>query len=239
MKININIPWNGLGDNLFHTHLPYLAKQNGYSSVIINITEKVYKSDINKLVWKTNPFVTDIKIYNQGAYYKETFLNSNILHKISYFYNLECPFDVEPYVNFNKIDSFYENKTVFDPNYISASGIVSQDKICKYISSYDNIVFMNNLNFRYIYKTNNYSIKPLNLEEYFTIVNSCKYFISAVSGGCSLRAAFGKRGSALYGIGQNPLHRHSNLIKYIDVTPKYINNNFFYYLYKIFNKFNI
>lgn len=54
----IEIPYLGLGDHLFHSHIPRIAKKIGkYDKVYISEFSHHRNPDNKRIVWELNPFV--------------------------------------------------------------------------------------------------------------------------------------------------------------------------------------
>ena len=54
----IEIPYGGLGDHLFHSHIPRIAKETGRYDKIYISEFSIYRSLENKkIIWELNPFV--------------------------------------------------------------------------------------------------------------------------------------------------------------------------------------
>jgi hypothetical protein len=87
----IQIKWGGLGDHLFFSHIPRIAKELGaYKEVYIS-NHSEYKSPLYKsLVWDIHPYIdgyTDL----QGWYpeIKDTSMDANLLDMIMLGYGLD------------------------------------------------------------------------------------------------------------------------------------------------------
>src|SRR5262249_11671061 len=52
----IHVAWGGLGDHLFFSHLPRIAKEQGYREVYV-ATHSEFRHDDYRWVWILNPFV--------------------------------------------------------------------------------------------------------------------------------------------------------------------------------------
>src|SRR5947208_379571 len=54
----IEVKHGGLGDHLFHSHLPRIAKETGtYRRVFYSLLSVARNEEITDLIWKSNPFV--------------------------------------------------------------------------------------------------------------------------------------------------------------------------------------
>ena len=54
----IEIKYSGLGDHLFHSHIPRIAKESKiYDKVFISEKSIFGHSDYKKLIWELNPYV--------------------------------------------------------------------------------------------------------------------------------------------------------------------------------------
>lgn len=57
-KLIIEITYSGLGDHLFHSHIPRIAKiYGGFDEVFISNYSKFGHIDYKKIIWELNPYV--------------------------------------------------------------------------------------------------------------------------------------------------------------------------------------
>jgi len=231
-ELIIRVKWGGLGDHLFYTNVPRLAKEQGYDKVFIsNLSE--YKSPlIRAFVWELNPYV-------------DGFINEDIP-------NWEYPcFEVVPEEGLSVIDAivikwfglkddgirfrepevYYKPKlipelkdsVIFDPNFGTAVGHPSIDAIKKYLK-------LNNIKVDYqmseVSGFNNRSLpdvlkmKTSDLETFSDILFSCKQIICFNTGTAPLAAALGKSAIVLHTGRGLWMFRHSKLHNYVELKCK-------------------
>ena len=75
-KLIIEIRKGGLGDHLFYSHLPRIAKETGaFDSVYISNHSFFRNEDYKKLIWESNPFV-DGFTEDRGVFHFSTFFST-------------------------------------------------------------------------------------------------------------------------------------------------------------------
>lgn len=136
-KLVLEIPYGGLGDHLFHSHLPRVAKEiGGYDKVYISSKSLFRHPDNKLLVWELNPFV-DGFVDEEGescdldSLVKKVGPNSstNLLDEVMF------AFGFDNGKRWNEPEVYYEpkfipefHKVVYDPNYLSWIGKVSDQE---------------------------------------------------------------------------------------------------------------
>jgi hypothetical protein len=129
----IKVKYGGLGDHLFWSHLPRIAKTvGGYKKVYIsNYSDYNRHPDYRKLVWEPNPFVdgfcgedtpsTDVVI-PAGINLLDAIMLANGLDDGERFHEPEFFYRSRPIENL-------KTARVFDPNYVSCVGAISNKKL--------------------------------------------------------------------------------------------------------------
>ena len=218
-ELIIYIEYSGLGDHLFYSHIPRLIKQQKkFKKVYISLDNKYRNDEIKKLVWDLNPYVDG---YKKGRYPTYKFLinlkDKNLLDTIGYMYGLNIN-DSEPeiYYSPNLINSL-ENKTLYDPNYISNCGNLDSKKISDYFVQEDiKIDFKMKLRpINIDYKLTNEELAAKTLYEFIDILFSVKRIYCLTTGTATLCAAIRKTAYVLYGDGVTLQHHHSKINNYI------------------------
>ena len=87
----IEIQKGGLGDHLFYSHLPRIAKQtNAFDVVLISNKSQFRNDDYKKIIWELNPFVDgftdETGIFHFSTYNTDT---QNLLDTLMLLYGLE------------------------------------------------------------------------------------------------------------------------------------------------------
>ena len=214
------IPWGGLGDHLFWSHLPRIAKQAGYKQVFLSRHSELRHPDYARLIWEANPFfdgLCDEKVpYPEFSKVDD---GLNLLDQMMFFVGLDDG------KRFHEPEIFYKprfradvaGKTIFDPNFVSGIGNCSSAGIRRYFKK-EKI----KVDFQLKPRAKSLSIGPKvnqietrDVFDYCDIIASCGRFICLTSGGATLAAALGKPATALYGEGQLPMFHHSKLHTYV------------------------
>lgn len=220
----IKVEYGGLGDHLFYSHLPRIAKQVfNYEKVLISNKSDFRHPDIKRLIWEFNPFIdgfcdedTPVVVFNNVP------SGMNILDKIM------IERGIDDGIRFHEPEIFYNphlkaelsNSRIFDPNYVSYVGAISKNKILNKIEK------MGGVDFQLYQRDKSFgvfknipNIRCLDLFDYCDLIASCKQFYCLTSGGATLSAALGKPCIAFYGFGQKAhFFHHSKLHQYIDVS---------------------
>lgn len=221
---DIFIKYPGLGDSLFYSHIPRLAKGLGCEKVRVHVPAAIFSEEKTNLIWRLNPFVDEVvencDNHNSviGVRYGVPLLDSiamdlGLSNEIQNF---------EPEVYYQPKNS-YEGMVVYDGNFISGAGLINADLIRERLSVEKQLVCLRPLSSKYIESgqcTDGY-LSLNSLADYFDVLSSADRFYCVVSGGASLRPAFGKKSTVFYGAGQCAEHRHSHLNDYVDASMKF------------------
>jgi glycosyltransferase involved in cell wall biosynthesis len=224
----IEVKYGGIGDHLFYSHLPRIAKQSGgYDRVYIS-NHSVYRSEeYKKLVWELNPYVDGFCDGN-GEYplFDSVEEGMNILDKIMLlrglddgrrFHEPELYFKCQPRPDLSEA-------VVYDPNFVSYVGDVSSQEIESFLQN-NRVRVTHQMKLRDKncpignYKT---VLEATKLEDFCRIVVSCKQLLCLSSGTATIAAALGKPAIVFYGDGQKKMFHHSRLHKYVDCSTKTI-----------------
>jgi len=232
----IEIPYYGLGDHLFHSHLPRIAKETGrYSKVLISEKSLFRQADTRRIVWELNPFVDGfidiegvscdvsrlVKIVSDGMM-NQVNSTTNLLDEIMLQYGLDDKsrwHDPEIYYKPKFIKNF--QKSVFDPNFFSYVGEVNIADMNYYLKK-------NNLHFDKVMKSisprplHNYNSKTKyistpSLGSFCDLIFSCNKLYCLTSGTATLAAALNKPATVFWGENQHLGFQHSKLHNYIKI----------------------
>lgn len=223
----IKAAFSGLGDHLFYSHLPRIAKESGlYKTVLVSNRSDFRHADYRRLIWESNPYVDgftedDAPSLTIGAVGRGV----NILDAVMHFRGLEdgkrmhepelyyCP-DDEPLV---------AGSTVYDPNFVSFVGDVRTSDVDRYFEEQGIVPdFMLKPRTKAAPASRSGQIlETASFEHYCSIIRSASRFICLTSGGATLAAALGKPVTALWGRGQNTMFHHSALHSYVNVHPAF------------------
>jgi hypothetical protein len=222
----IKIKFGGLGDHLFYSHLPRIAKEyGGARRVLVSNLSEYRHPDYKRLVWEANPYVDGF--CDDDAPYPEGFGSvpegMNLLDYLMIRRGLDDGKRFhEPELHFQpaKIDALAD-ATIYDPNYVSNVGVFEAQHIDRYFAR-------NRIKPDFMLLPRGKGIpaqqygavlETKNLEHYCSVMISTRRFICLTSGGATLAAALGRPAICLYGEGQLKMFHHSRLHRYINVNP--------------------
>lgn len=237
----------GLGDNLFYSHLPRIAKtcNEPFEKVYIHNPWSFRFSDLKKLVWEMNPYVDgviDSDLPTLDALTQQIFrsefadftTHQNLLDQIML---LHCLDDGE---RFHEPEIYYQpkfrpefNKVVFDPNWISnAGGLSFEDvlelfdkegvKIEAVMGKKEGGKGGNAQQNLFDYNIDVEYIHTPTLEDFCDLLYSAKAIYCFVTGTATLAAALKKPATVFVGknVFINPVFFHSKYHRYC-IIPKY------------------
>lgn len=217
----IKAKYGGLGDNLFLSHLPRIAKEYGeYNRVLISKRSEFRHENYYKLVWELNPFVDGLT--DEDAPFVE-FIDippgMNLLDKVMLSRGLDDSKRYhEPELYYvPKLRPDLINKAVYDPNYLSYTGEIDNDKLIAFLNNENVDLQMGRRDKTFGFRENVPSIEATSVYDYCDIIYSCKRFYGLISGGATLAAAMRKPSTVLYGNGLKDMFRHSKQHAYIKV----------------------
>jgi tetratricopeptide (TPR) repeat protein len=222
----IQIKYGGLGDHLFYSHLPRVAKlTKTYDHVFVSNQSEYRHLDYRRLVWELNPYV-DGFCDEPGFYpqFAQVEPNMNILDKIMLLQGIDDGKRFhEPELYFKpEIISELEDKSVYDPNFVSYVGNLSAEFVESYFAQH-NIFIDYQMKLRdkgYPIRSYKHSFESISLEHFCSIIVSCKQLYCLTSGTATLASALGKTATVFYGEGQAPMFHHSKLHRYILLTTE-------------------
>lgn len=227
----LEIRWPGLGDHLLWTPIPRIAKQfGGYNRVYISAFSEFRSTEIMKFVWETNPFVDGLKL-ERGRFiedFTEVEKDMNILDKMMLLSGVDDGERFhEPELYFRPVilKSLAE-AIVYDPNYVANAGRLTSRDIRNFISDNriqlthqmkirpkgNHIPFQENGRNNRKYKL--YKIHTSTLEEFSSVIVSCKEMFCLTTGTATLAAALHKSVTVLYKGWVLGMAHHSQLHKY-------------------------
>lgn len=244
----IEIPYAGLGDHLFHSHLPRIAKQHGrYEKVFVSSLSEAWNEDCMRLVWEINPYVDGFvnqrgitcnlksiasKIENRRNI--ENIEAPNLLDEIMYAYGLDDGIVMhEPEIYYVPRFRQEYNKVIFDPNFISYTGEININDVSTFFRrkriKFD--LYMYVRTDRALHKVNskNKYVKTKNLEEFFDLIYSCKEIHCFTTGTATIAPALGKKAHVYYGEYHQIAMRHSKMNEYIFIPKTKIRKLFNYF----------
>ncbi len=213
--------YGGLGDHLFATPVARLAKETGlYQEVWVSNQSEFRHPDYKRLVWEMNPYIdgfTDEKGLFDYIDILEEFKKKpgiNLIDALLMRYGIDDgQFFHEPELYFKpKIRDDLQNAVIYDPNYVSNVGLVSSGSVEAFFKKHQ-------IKVDYQLKVRGQTNFPIgshqdiletpSIEDYCSVIVSCKAFYCLTSGGATLAAALGKPCTAFYGYGQGQIFHHS------------------------------
>ena len=221
-KLVLRIRWGGLGDHLYYSPIPRVAKQtHGYDKVFISNYSDLTNKNVKRLVWEYNPFVDGFvdedAPWPSFATVEE---GKNLLDAIVDFVGL--PDDgvrfrePEIYYKPNKIE-YLQDSILYDPNYkCQQISHVTSQQAYRYFQ--ENNIMPNYQIKKFASFASSISgvpeIKDDSIEQYCDMIFSCKLFIG-ISGSVVLASALNKRSVALYSGYIKPMFFHSKTHQYV------------------------
>lgn len=217
----IQVFYGGLGDHLFYSHLPRIAKELGFEKVFISNHSEFRSPEAKKLIWESNPYVDGF--CNEKGYRAPDFTklgkNMNLLDKIMLDQGLDDGKRFhEPEVYYKpKVRKELVGKNIYDPNYISNAGEINSKIVDSYLNKHNISV-----DYQMALRDNSISLKrrvkalkASSLEDFCDIIVSCKRMYCLTTGTATLAAALGKKATILYGEGVGKIFHHSKKHKYV------------------------
>lgn len=222
MDLIIKVAYGGLGDHLFWSHIPRIAKQTGrYNRVLISNKSDFRNPDYKHLIWELNPYIDGFSNKDAPVPRISTLEpGMNLLDRLM----IESRLDDgqryhEPELYYQpRILSEFSQKVLYDPNYVSFVGQIDLNKISSILKNESDPI----MQFIPLVKTYPVAcaaeeIKTTSIYHYCDIIMSCKKFFCLASGGATLASALGRSATVFYGHGQAPMFQHSRRHRYVCV----------------------
>ena len=220
----ISIQKGGLGDHLFYSHLPRIAKQyGGFNQVFISNDSIFRNNHTKKLVWELNPYLDGFTNEPGFFYFSENIQDGeNLLDHLMLAYGLDDhKRNHEPEIYYKpKLVEALIDKTIYDPNYISYTGDI------KYSATIQNWFDKNNikpnaqmkvLGKRSIRINADKTLSTPDIFKFCDLLYSAKAIYCLSTGTGTLAAALQKPVTVLYGDGLQKAYRHSGIHSYVNV----------------------
>jgi len=225
-RLIIKVDYGGLGDHLFLSHLPRIAKTfGGYKYVYVS-NHSVYRHpDYKKLVWELNPYVDGFCAEDGVSVSVQPYLEGcNLLDQIMLMYGLDDGMRFhEPEIYYAPaVKEYLLGCSVYDPNYISNVGFLSRHKLGDFLRK--NAVLQYQMRERdksILLDCDLPVIDAADVFEYCDIIYSCEHFYCLTSGGAVLASALNKKSTVFYGYGQGDLFRYSHRQRYVEVSRQF------------------
>ncbi len=232
----LEIRYGGLGDHLFYSHLPRLAKQlRKYDKVYISTRSEFRYPDIRSLLWETNPYIdgfvdepgahTTIGILSYYAEFTRVRAGHNLMDEFMRFYGLDDGKRFhEPEVYFTpSVRPEYAGKVVYDPNYWTnaGEGITGEMVRAFFLREGARIDLQMALRRKHVEVAGAGQWLTLpDLRHFADLLYSCKKYYCFASGGATLSAALHKPATVFYygGLRRQDWKRiylHSRINRYV------------------------
>lgn len=236
----------GLGDNLFFSHIPRLAKESGmYDKVFISFLIEPRNSGTKELIWEQNPYVDGYKdLFGVSPWTLSLPLDLREMNLLDF---IMLGYGLDDGKRFHEPELYYKpkfkeeyNKVIYDPNWISNVGDLNSDIIMHYFNS-NNIkldAVMKKLSDKALFNYDDNNIEVLetkSLEDFCDLIYSAKELYCLTTGTATLAAALNKPSVVLYGknIGAGhelaklndnvgSLYHHSRMHKYVLIVDSKI-----------------
>ena len=136
-RLVIEVRHPGLGDHLFYSHIPRIAKKVGCREVLVSSQSLFRHADTKRLTWETNPYVDGFT--NEPGLHSPKFqflpAGMNLLDK------LMLDLGVDDGLRYHEPEVFYEPRIlpelaharVFDPNCYSTVGRISDARLREHL----------------------------------------------------------------------------------------------------------
>ena len=226
----INLCFPGLGDSLFLSHLPQIAKESGqYDKVYIHEAKQLRSKEILELVWLMNPYVDGITEENEQFPDSKSVKNlpsqtgeGNLLDDLMLLYGLDDGKRYhEPIIYYKpRYIKEFKNKIVYDPNYVSfAADNVSSKDVYEYFAKRSlSVDIMLALGKKYVMINSIKEIyKTKSLRNFCDILYSAKEVFCFATGTATLCAALEKKANVFYDKTFNKVFLHSRINNYIEL----------------------
>jgi len=220
----LEIKYGGLGDHLFYSHIPRIAKTSGaYSQVLISNRSEFRSKEYQQLVWELNPYVDGFSDASgpQLREFGEVPCDMNLLDM------LMLRLGLDDRQRFHEPELFYKprsrselsNVVIYDPNYVSFVGDISASQLEGFFRA-RNILprqfKVRDKSFELLQHDG--SIHTRNVFEYCDVIHSVRQFYCLSSGGATLAASLRKPSVVFYGNGQRQMFHHSKLHMYYNMS---------------------
>ena len=242
----IEIQKGGLGDHLFYSHLPRIAKQTyAFDVVLISNKSQFRNQDYKKLIWELNPYVDgftdDSGIFHFSTYYTDT---QNLLDTLMLLYGLEDNKRMhEPEIYYQPVTQTHlKGAVVFDPNFISYTGDLRSNELIEEWFNQNDI----QVNYQMVVLGNRFiaiNDKPVlsanSIFDFCDILSSIDSVYCFTTGTATLAAALKVKTNVFYGKGHEKGYRHSLQNKYIYLGSDYrVIDKFKKMVFQLFHLFN-
>ena len=228
----IEIPFERLGDHLFHSHLPRIAKESGKKNkVYLSNYSNFGHSDYKKLIWELNPYI-DGFVDEPGEKCDVSILvekvnrdsKHNLLDEVMFFYKLDNGLVWnQPELYYKPIYKPEYDALIYDPNHMSWIGNVTDEDAMIFFKKqnikFDKIMKLRGNKVLYIPDNKTKYLETPTLSDFCNLIFSAKQLYCLTSGTATLASALGKTAVVFYGDQQPEGFQHYQKHKYV-LIPK-------------------
>jgi hypothetical protein len=246
-QILLQIGHGGLGDNLFLSHIPQIAKETSDVHRVFISTHSVFRDAAYKqLIWESNPYVDGFvdepgfEIVGpharpvRASLLDHYLLKVGLNNRISYLepgcnlldqYMLALGLDDglrfhEPKI-YQEIPrrSEYQNVVLYDPNYITHVGRISAEAVREFFKREGVRPNVQMQRYANFIELAEITdrISTAGIVDFCSLLVSCKALYCFATGTATLAAALGKPCAVLFGDGFNKIYNHSRMHRYVHV----------------------
>jgi hypothetical protein len=219
----LQLKYGGLGDHLFYSHIPRIAKETGaYEKVLISNKSELRNAEYKEIIWELNPFVDgftdEAGSYSLNAWPKNT--EENLLDRIM------LDLGIDDGKRFHEPELYYKPRAlehlkdtiIYDPNYLSNAGFVTAPKINSYFQK-NNV----SVDAQFILRGNRSIpadafkdfIEAKSIYDFMDIIASAKEIYCLVTGTATLACALGRKAHVFYTPEMPHEFRHSKINEYL------------------------
>lgn len=216
----------GLGDQIWHTHLPRVAKESGaYRKVLFSLDSVYRHPGMFDVLWRDNPYIDAFVSGVRGFSFVNVATFPPEMNKLDQIMATALIDDgqrwhePEIYRRFDPIAEL-EGKVLYDPNFVTEAGRISSEAVQAYLRQRGI-----RIDFQFAPRWNAYPLPdvpvlPANDLDWFcrAIVSSSSLYCFT-TGTASLAPGLKKKAHVLYGEGVSPYVHHSRLNEYVLITP--------------------
>lgn len=221
----IKVKYGGLGDHLFYSHLPRIAKTAGGFQKVLISTKSEYRNEAwRKLVWELNPYVDGFTDDDAPVpEFPSVPAGMNLLDMVMLERGLDDGarfHEPEVYYKPNLI-SHLTDRSVYDPNCISNAGSIDPQSIERFFRLNLGLDFQLQPRERSVIVSCHCEVLTAkSLFDYCDIIYSCRRFCCLTSGGATLAPALGKQAVVFVANGVGAMFQHSKRNTYVDCSRK-------------------
>ncbi len=228
----IEIKNSGLGDQLFHSHLPEIAKTiYRYDKVYISNKSEIKFDAYKEFVWDINPYI-DGYTNKPGTGFDITDIINEVCTERNLLDVIMVKFGLDNGLTQNQPKIYYQPKiitaftklSVYDPNYLSWIGDTTPEDFMHYIQKnnirFDAIMKLRKGKIFFVPGNKTKYIETPTLMDFCDLIYSVKKFYCLTSGAATIASGINVPAFVFYGKKQPIGYQHYGKHKYILVKKK-------------------